>query len=45
MQALTFDPETDEFRVSDLPVPEIGDTDVLIRVDACGVNPVDAKMN
>ena len=44
MRALTFDPKTDQFRISKLPVPSISDDDVLIKVDACGLNPVDAKI-
>ena len=44
MKALTFDPAADQFRFSDLPVPTIGGTDVLVKVDACGLNPVDAKI-
>ena len=44
MKALTFDPKTDQFRISELPVPGISDTDVLVRVDACSLNPVDAKI-
>ncbi len=44
MKALTFDPHTDAFRLSDLAVPSARDTDVLIKVDACGLNPVDAKI-
>ncbi len=44
MKALTFDPGTDRFRIADLEVPEVGSLDVLIKVDACGLNPVDAKI-
>ena len=44
MKALTFSPKTDQFRILDLPVPYISDTDVLVKVDACGLNPVDAKI-
>ncbi len=44
MKALTFDPGTDLFRIADLEVPEVGSLDVLIKVDACGLNPVDAKI-
>ena len=44
MKAVTFDPETDEFKVSELPLPLLRETDVLIKVDACGLNPVDAKI-
>ena len=44
MRAITFDPETDLFKVSDLPIPTLAATDVLIKVEACGLNPVDAKI-
>lgn len=44
MKALTFSPKTDQFFLSELPVPHIDNTDVLIKVDACGLNPVDAKI-
>jgi NADPH:quinone reductase-like Zn-dependent oxidoreductase len=44
MRALTFDPKTDQFRISKLPVPSISDDDALIKVDACGLIPVDAKI-
>lgn len=30
--------------LSEIPVPEPGDYDVLIKVDYCGLNPVDAKL-
>lgn len=44
MRALTFDPATDEFQQSEVRIPEPGPGDALIRVDACGLNPVDAKI-
>ena len=44
MKALTFDPRSDRWVLRELPVPAIGDHDVLIRVHACGLNPVDAKI-
>jgi NADPH:quinone reductase-like Zn-dependent oxidoreductase len=31
-------------RVDDVPVPAIGDADLLVRVQAASVNPVDAKI-
>ncbi|MFW5656035.1 MAG: NADP-dependent oxidoreductase [Bacteroidota bacterium] len=34
----------DVFEVTDLPLPEPGDTDVLINVMASGINPVDWKI-
>ncbi|MEA2787462.1 MAG: hypothetical protein QOF71_3566 [Candidatus Eremiobacteraeota bacterium] len=33
----------DAVRATDMPVPEVGDGDVLVRIDAAGVNPVDIK--
>ena len=44
MRALTFDPLSDQWKLRDLPVPDIGDHDVLVRVQYCGLNPVDAKI-
>ncbi len=44
MKAVTFDPKTDSFALRDLPVPQPGPEDVLVKVDACGLNPVDAKI-
>lgn len=44
MKALTFNPATDTFAIRDLPVPTPGLDDVLVKVAACGLNPVDAKI-
>lgn len=44
MKAITFDPISDKFSLTDVPLPKIGDLDVLVKVDACGLNPVDAKL-
>jgi NADPH2:quinone reductase len=44
MRALTFDPRNDVFSVKEVPVPQPGADDVLVKVDACGLNPVDAKI-
>ena len=44
MTSLTFDPATDEFSLRELPVPSPGPRDVLVKVMACGLNPVDAKI-
>jgi len=44
MNALTFDPTSDTFVLRELPVPSPGPSDVLVRVAACGLNPVDAKI-
>jgi NADPH:quinone reductase-like Zn-dependent oxidoreductase len=44
MKALTFNPRQDLFRIADIPMPKPGDFDVLVKVEACGLNPVDAKI-
>jgi|GEM_PF-3747707 len=44
MKALAFNPADDSFAIRDLPVPEPGPGDVLVKVAACGLNPVDAKI-
>ncbi len=44
MRALTFDPRGEQWRLRSLPVPTFGGHDVLVRVEACGLNPVDAKI-
>ena len=44
MIALTFNPITDEFLIQELPIPTLCSDDVLIKVAACGLNPVDAKI-
>jgi len=33
----------DAVRAAEMPVPVVGDDDVLVRIDAAGVNPVDIK--
>ena len=44
MKALTFDPASDVFAVRALPVPTPGPGDVLVKVAACGLNPVDVTI-
>jgi len=44
MRALTFNPETNRWTVREIPVPSLAESDVLVRVHACGLNPVDAKI-
>lgn len=44
MKAVIFDFVQDKFLLNDIPVPAPGDHDVLIKVDYCGLNPVDAKI-
>lgn len=34
----------DGLRVADVPEPEVGDGDVLVRVSAAGINPLDTKV-
>lgn len=45
MRALTYNPANDQFVVQELPQPVPGPHDVLVRVHACGLNPVDAKID
>lgn len=45
MKALTYDKTTDEFQVSDLPVPSPAAGEVRVKVAAAGLNPVDAKIH
>lgn len=45
MKALAYDPATDVFTVTEQPLPAPGPHDVLVRVHACGLNPVDAKID
>lgn len=45
MRAITYHPQQDTFVVADVPVPEPGDMDVLVKVDATALNPVDAKIS
>ena len=44
MRALAWDPIRDRFHLVEEPLPHPGPTDVLVRVEACGLNPVDAKI-
>ncbi|WP_415911368.1 alcohol dehydrogenase catalytic domain-containing protein [Neptuniibacter sp. QD37_11] len=44
MKALTFDKNSDSFIYKDIPVPRPSDGEILIKVSACGLNPVDAKI-
>lgn len=43
-EALTFDSKIDKFHVSNLPSSEIGKTDALVKISACSLNPVNAKI-
>lgn len=31
----------DNLKVEDLPIPSVGDSEILVRVHAAGINPVD----
>jgi len=44
MRALAYDPAADRFVLAEQPRPTPGEHDVLVRVDACGLNPADAKI-
>lgn len=44
MKALAFNPTKDQWNLRELPEPKAGSNDVLVRVDACALNPVDAKI-
>src|SRR6478672_5019454 len=44
MKAVIFDLVEDKFLLNEIPVPQPGNYDVLIKVDYCGLNPVDAKI-
>ncbi len=46
MRAIVFHEQggLDKLRLEDVPVPEIGPADVLIRVRACGVNRLDLRV-
>ncbi len=44
MKAVTFDPNTDRFSINKIPIPEPSPDEVRIRVEACSLNPVDAKI-
>ncbi|MCP4152139.1 MAG: zinc-binding dehydrogenase [bacterium] len=44
MKAVTFDPARDVFGFKSVPEPVLEKSDVLVRVEACGLNPVDAKI-
>ena len=44
MKALAFNPARDQWNLRELPEPCPGPNDVLIKVDACALNPVDAKI-
>lgn len=46
MKAITYQKDQDTFTYTDIDTPEInGSFDVLVKVHAVGLNPVDAKVN
>jgi NADPH:quinone reductase len=44
MKALVVDTAGGPFRLADLPRPEPGAGQVLVRIRACGINPLDTKI-
>lgn len=44
MKAVIFDPQDNFFKVREIAVPEPKKDEVLVKVLACGLNPVDAKI-
>lgn len=44
MKAITFNPADDRFNLADIDLPGMEPNDVLVQVEACGLNPVDAKI-
>ncbi|WP_063850603.1 zinc-binding dehydrogenase [Flammeovirga sp. SJP92] len=44
MKAITFHSSTDSFQLEEIKLPTPGKDEVRIKVQACGINPVDAKV-
>ncbi len=44
MKALVLDGPDTPFRLADLPRPVPGDGQVLVRIQASGINPLDTKI-
>ncbi|MGR5177471.1 zinc-binding dehydrogenase [Vibrio mediterranei] len=44
MKALTYQKKHDRFQIQTLAIPVPGEHEVLVKVDACGLNPVDTKI-
>lgn len=45
MKAITFSPLNDQFSISEKETPQIKKDEILVKVRACGLNPVDAKIS
>ncbi|GAL35616.1 hypothetical protein JCM19240_463 [Vibrio maritimus] len=44
MKAITYQPTSDQFQLSEIPLPTTSDNQALIKVITCGLNPVDTKI-
>ncbi|HBM14908.1 MAG TPA: dehydrogenase [Lentisphaeria bacterium] len=44
MKAITFNPENDKFSLKEVPVPKPINNQILVKVEAAGLNPVDSKI-
>ncbi|MEH6533543.1 MAG: zinc-binding dehydrogenase [Photobacterium frigidiphilum] len=44
MKAITYNPNSDKFSLSELPMVEPNANEVLVKVLACALNPVDTKI-
>ncbi|GEM79080.1 zinc-binding dehydrogenase [Vibrio superstes] len=44
MKAVTYCKTSDRFQLRDVPTPKRSNKDVLVRVLACGLNPIDTKI-
>lgn len=44
MKAITFHSKTNTFQIENIAIPEPDNGEVLVKVKACGINPVDAKI-
>lgn len=44
MRALTYNVNQDQFELTDLPIPDPKASEVLVKVQACALNPIDSKI-
>ncbi len=44
MRALTYNVNQDQFELTDLPIPDPKANEVLVKVQACALNPIDSKI-